>query len=295
VDRQERTYFIGRSGEDVSIAFSVGKTARSVNGSFRVVVKDSAGTEYTTGLRTVRYPHIVAQTYAPRAEGRLVPLDAILRKTTIGYIMGSGDEIPRALRQLGYAVLPITAEDLSRGDLGRCDAIVAGVRAYNTRPDLRTNHERLLEYVRNGGTYVVQYCVAQAGETDNVGPFPLTVGRDRVVDEDAPVTFLQPDHPLLNVPTKITQEDFRGWVQERGLSFASSWDSGYAAILGCNDPGESLQKGGLLFARYGKGCYVYTGYAFFRQLPAGVEGGYRLFVNLLEAGADVRPKDRRKK
>ncbi|MGH2568013.1 MAG: hypothetical protein ACRDGA_06705, partial [Bacteroidota bacterium] len=217
----------------------------------------------------------------PAAEGKFVRLDLSMSGTNIGYIVGSGDEIPSALRQVGYNVALITDEDLASGDLSRFDAIIAGVRAYNTRPAIRNQQKRLLEYVEKGGTYLVQYVTQQRLESENLGPYPFDVSRDRVSVEEAPVLFLRPNHTLLNSPNKITPADFEGWVQERGLYFADKWDSKYETVIASNDPGEKPKEGGLLVARYGKGYFLYTGYAFFRQLPAGVPGACRLFVNLI--------------
>ncbi|MCJ7565019.1 MAG: hypothetical protein MUP52_10585, partial [Candidatus Aminicenantes bacterium] len=157
-------------------------------------------------------------------------------------------------------------------------------RAYNTRDRLRLIKDKLLQYVERGGNLVVQYNVSSAQLTNRIGPYPLTIGRDRVDVENAPVAFLAPEHPLLNVPNKITPKDFDGWVQERGLYFASQWDEKYEAILSSHDPGEPDKKGGLLYARYGQGVFIYTALAWFRQLPDGVPGAYRLFANLISAG-----------
>ncbi|MCY4188108.1 MAG: PIG-L family deacetylase, partial [Bryobacterales bacterium] len=207
-------------------------------------------------------------------------------------VMGAGDKIPEALRQLGANVTLLTAEDLAAGDLGRFDAVVTGVRAANTRPDLLAARERVLEYVQNGGTLVVQYNTVSFRRSGPAGmlatalaPFPMTASRLRVTDERAPVGYpAGADHPLLRVPNRITRDDFEGWVQERGLYFMSAWDERYDAVLECSDKGEAPLAGGLLHARYGKGAYVFTGYSWFRQLPAGVPGAFRLFANLISAG-----------
>jgi hypothetical protein len=204
------------------------------------------------------------------------------RSKRIGYVMGPGDEVPTALRQMGYEVVLLSDDELKNGAISSFDVIIAGVRSYNTRPALKANQRRLLEFVERGGTYIVQYLTPRRVETENLGPYPFTISEDRVSVEEAAVRFLVPDSPVLNVPNKITQEDFKGWVQERGLYFADKWDSQYSAVLGSNDPGEPSRDGGLLVARYGKGHYVFTGYAFFRQLPAGVTGAYRLIANMVE-------------
>jgi hypothetical protein len=205
--------------------------------------------------------------------------------------MGAGDEVPHALRQIGCEVTLLGPEDLARGDFSRFDAVVTGVRAYNTRPDLRANQHHLLDYVANGGTMVVQYNVLEGGFMggnpsllDHIGPYPVKVSRDRVTVEDTPVEVLKSGHPLLSSPNVITAADWKGWVQERGLYFASTWDPKYETVIACGDPGEKALPGGMLYTRYGKGAYVFTAYAWFRQLPAGVPGAYRIFANLLSAG-----------
>jgi len=196
----------------------------------------------------------------------------------------------------------LSQSDLEQGDLSRFDAIVAGVRAYAVRPDLRANHPRLMEYVRNGGTYVVQYQASEGGFPPprtaqgraqveaqsrlNIGPYPITVPPGngyRVTVEDAPVTFPHAESPLLRQPNRITEKDFEGWVQERGLNFSTEWDPHYETVLGSHDPGEKPLEGGELWCRYGKGVYIFTAYSWFRQLPAGVPGAYRLFANLISA------------
>ena len=241
------------------------------------------GATFSHDVVRIDYPHIPPIALAPAAEARLVREDTLVRAKRIGYVMGSGDEVPEALRQLGLEVTLLSDEELATAPLGRYDAIVAGVRAYNTRKRLATVQSRLLDYVKDGGTYVVQYNTSQELVTPDAGPFPLKLSRDRVTVEEAPVRLLDPDHPLLSVPNRIGPRDFEGWVQERGLYFPGSWDERYEALLAMADPGEKETKGALLVARHGKGTFVYTGLAFFRQLPAGVPGAYRLFANLVSA------------
>jgi hypothetical protein len=236
------------------------------------------------GSVTIDYKHIPPQTIFPLAEGRFVRLDLKKKGKNIGYIPGSGDDVPAALRQIGYTVNLLSDEDLGSTNLSRFDAIIAGVRVYNTRPSIRNHQKRLLEYVQNGGTYIVQYVTQQRLESENLGPYPFQVVRDRVSVETAPMSFLQPGHPVVTTPNMLTQEDFEGWVQERGLYYADSLDSRFDAIFAANDPGETPKKGGLIVAKYGKGYYLYTGLSFFRQLPAGVPGAYRLFVNMISIG-----------
>jgi LmbE family N-acetylglucosaminyl deacetylase len=231
----------------------------------------------------IKYSHIPILTLHPLVEARLVRVDVKRRGERIGYIMGSGDDIPTYLTQVGYRVETLSDEDLRTRDLSGFDAVVAGVRAYNTRDILKQVQNRLLDYVSNGGNLIVQYNVSRGLTVEQLGPYPLALSRERVCEEDAAVTLLEPGHALLNFPNKILPVDFDGWVQERGLYFADQWDSRYAALLSCHDQGEAPQKGGLLFAKYGKGVFIYTGYSFFRQLPEGVPGALKLFVNLISS------------
>ena len=247
-------------------------------------------------MDVIDYEHIPTQTLFPPARVTVVRADVKLLSRQIGYVMGAGDEVPGALRQIGAEVTLLAPGDLARGDLSRFDAIVTGVRAFNTRPDLRANRQRLLDYVQQGGTMVVQYNVLEGGfsagdsrSLDNIGPWPMRIGRDRVSVEEAPMTPLRPDHPLLQAPNRITDADYQGWVQERGLYFASQWDPRYEPVWTMQDPGEPARQGGTLYTRYGKGVYIFSPLSWFRQLPAGVPGAYRIFANFLSAGK-VIPK-----
>ncbi|MEK6755482.1 MAG: NEW3 domain-containing protein, partial [Bacteroidota bacterium] len=276
-------FVFANKNEELAASFSVRPTRSALAGAFTVEATVGSKT-VTHGMTTVRYSHIPPQTVFPQAEGKLLRIDVNGSKKAIAYIMGSGDEIPIALRQLGYNVTVLSDEDLANGSLSSYGVIIAGVRAYNTRPQLKTNQKKLMEFVEKGGTCIVQYVTRQRLESENLGPYPFSVSNDRVSVEEAPVRFISPNHPLLNRPNKITPQDFEGWVQERGLYFADKWDPRYTTVLASNDPGEQSKEGGLLVAQYGKGYYMYTGYAFFRQLPAGVAGAYRLFVNLISLG-----------
>jgi len=203
----------------------------------------------------------------------------------VGYITAEGEPIPQALQRLGIHVETLDAQALAFSDLSKYDAIVVGVRAYELRPELPGANQHLLDYVSNGGTTVVQYNRDFVWDKLQPAPYPAKIGNPtpRITDENSPVKFLKPDDPLLNRPNKITQEDFKGWVQERGLYFWSQFDPKYTPLLAMNDPGENDLNGALVYTHYGKGTYIYTGIAFFRQLPEGVPGAYRLFVNLLSA------------
>jgi len=280
VNEPRRSFEFGEGGGEDAVAFNVRPSGLAESGEFRAIL-EFGGKTSSLGIVNLDYPHIDPQVFFPEAAGRLIRIPMDVRVSTIGYIEGSGDDIPSALQQLGYSVKLLNDADLEFADMRQFDAIVAGVRAYNTRDKLRAHHGRLMEYVRTGGRYIVQYVTRERGKSQNIGPYPFEISRDRVTVEEAPVGFVNPDHPLLNHPNKITQKDFEGWVQERGLYFADSWDPKYEAILTSNDPGESPRQGGLLAAKYGEGTYIYTGYSFFRQLPAGVPGAYRLLVNLI--------------
>lgn len=272
-----------RAGEEMNVVFVASAGKNLSNGDFRVEAL-IGGKVISQGIITIDYKHIPPQTIFPPSGGKVVRVDLKMKGKTIGYILGSGDEVPAALRQIGYSVTLLSDEELATANLSRFDAIIAGVRVYNTRPGIRHHQKRLLEYVEKGGTYIVQYVTQQRLESENLGPYPFQVTRDRVSDETAPMKFLIPDHPILNSPNKLTEQDFEGWVQERGLYYADSLDSRYEAVFAANDPGETPKRGGLIVAKYGKGYYMYTGLAFFRQLPAGVPGAYRLFVNMIAVG-----------
>lgn len=242
------------------------------------------GNSWGFSRRRIEYPHLPPLTYFPRAEARAVHVDLAWNASRIGYVSGPGDDVPGVLRQMGFSVTLLSADDLLRGDLGRFDSVVLGIRALNTRAELKDAMPRLFSWVESGGTLVLQYNTSFEQVTEQLGPFPLKLGRDRVTVEESPVTILQSAHPLLTTPNRIGPDDFEGWVQERGLYFPATWDERYTPLLGMADPGEKETKGSLLVARNGKGTYVYTGLSFFRQLPAGVPGAIRLFANLVSSG-----------
>ena len=246
------------------------------------------GAKYSEGYTLVTRDDLgAAYYYQPAAQHVSVVDVKVPKDLKVGYIMGAGDDIPTVLQQIGMDVTLIPAEKLASEDLSRYQTIVLGIRTYDTQKDAITNNKRLLDYVQAGGRLVVQYNTvgysAASGDfnSGSLTPYPATLSRARVSVEDAPVKILDPSSEIFHSPNEITQRDFDGWVQERGLYFMSSWDGSFTPLLESHDPDESEQKGGLLLARYGKGTYIYTGYAFFRQLPAGVPGAVRLFVNLL--------------
>jgi len=201
----------------------------------------------------------------------------------IGYITGAGDKVPEALKDMGYDVVFLDDKNIPVLDLSSFDAIITGVRAYNVHEWLGNVYDRLINYVKNGGNLLVQYNTSNyiGPVKSKIGPYPFDISRGRVTDENAKVNFLLPDDPVLNWPNKITQKDFEGWIQERGIYFADNLSKSYRTILGMKDPGEEEQSGSLVVADYGKGRFIYTGLVFFRQLPAGTGGAYRLFANLV--------------
>ncbi|HEX2834048.1 MAG TPA: PIG-L family deacetylase [Thermoanaerobaculia bacterium] len=237
----------------------------------------------SSGIVDIDYPHIPAQRVFGDAVARVVRADIKHRGARVGYIMGSGDEVPDTLRQVGYDVTLLSDADLDRADFAKYDAVVAGIRAYNTRKRLRLAHDKLMKYVENGGTYVVQYNTLDDLAVAAPGPYPFKISRDRVTVEEAPVTFVDEKSPLLTTPNRIAQADFNDWVQERGLYFTADWDPRYTTVLSSNDPGEPARAGGELMAKHGKGTFIYTSYAWWRQLPAGVPGAIKAFVNLVSA------------
>ncbi len=247
------------------------------------VVAEIDGKKYDKSLVEIFYPHIPTEVYFPESDIKLVRLDIKTFDEKIGYITGSGDDIPEYLLGLGYDVAILTEHDLET-DLTNYDVIIAGIRAYNTNERIKYAQPKLMEFVKNGGTFIVQYNVSYGLQVENFGPYPLSLSRDRITDENAKLKFIDPSHQLLNFPNQIAKSDFDGWVQERGLYFANEWDDRYQTILAGHDPGESDLKGSVLFTKYGEGIFIYTGLSWFRQLPAGVPGAYRLFVNLISAG-----------
>lgn len=271
---------------ELIVAFQVRPVAGAAPGRAELrATATVAGQAYGRGLQVIAYPHIPTQFLFPEAVAPLVKLNVSRGKTqTVGYLMGTGDEVPEALRQLGYTVTLLDATDLTAEKLRRFDAVVLGIRAYNTVEKLKTQQPELLKYVEAGGNLVVQYTVNRGTVIPEIGPYPLKLSADRVSVETAEVTFLRPQHPLLNTPNKLTAQDFQGWVQEQGLYYPSQWDPKYQPIISSHDPGEPVRESAILVADYGKGHYLYTGLSLFRELPAGVPGAYRLLANMISYG-----------
>lgn len=269
--------------EEQIIKFTVAPALKSGETTLKAEININ-NSKYNKSLTEITHPHIKTQVYFPESEIKAIKPGAVKLNSHIGYIMGSGDEITEALVNLGYKVTMITDEMLESADLKQFDAVITGVRAYNTRERLKFDNPRLLEFVKNGGTLLVQYNVAFGLQTEDIGPYQFKTGSDRITVENAELKILKPEHQLFNFPNKIVKEDFDKWVQERGLYFASQWNEKYESLLAGNDPGEKELTGGLLFAKYGKGVFIYSGLSFFRQIPAGVPGAYKLFINMISAG-----------
>jgi LmbE family N-acetylglucosaminyl deacetylase len=263
--------------------FTVKPPDQSNEGTLRAIVS-TEGRDYSLERVRISYPHIGVQTLMPPAEAKLVRVDIRKKGDRIGYIPGAGDDVPESLRQIGYSVKILSEAEITAKNLAQFSAVVLGIRAYNTQDRISNWLPELFAYVKNGGVAVAQYNTLADLKTNEFAPYPLEISRDRVTDENAQVRVLAPDNPLMNIPNKITPKDFDGWVQERGLYFPNKWDPAWTPILSCNDPKEKPLDGGLLVAKSGKGFFIYTSYSWFRQLPAGVPGAYRLFANMLSLG-----------
>jgi LmbE family N-acetylglucosaminyl deacetylase len=285
----------GWRSEPASIPFSTDKDGADRSVCFRVLpanlkekpyeiraVAKYGGKDYREGYHVTGYPGVRPYFLYEPSNYKTTGVDVkIAPGLKIGYITGTGDEVPASLRNLGIAVTFLAVADLAGANLSGFDAIVLGIRTYAARPDLITYNERLLDYVRNGGVVIVQYNTPEFDR--NYGPYPYHMGEEpeEVTDEESQVTILKPGNPVFSWPNKITQADFGGWIEERGSKFMTSWDAHYEALLETHDPSQAPQKGGLLYAKYGKGVYIYNAYAFYRELPEGVPGAYRIMANML--------------
>ncbi len=268
-------------GDEWAVTFSVSPADDQPKTAVLEAVVDVNGKSFSMGIQQLKYDHIPNITLFPPSQANLIDINLKIAGKKIGYIPGAGDLMPDALKQVGYDVHILSENEILNGDLSGYDAIVTGVRAYNVNPRLAIEQPKLLEYVKNGGNLVIQYNNNSGLVTKQIGPYPFTPANKRVTDEDAKITVLDKQSPVLNYPNKITQDDFNGWIQERGLYFVGDIDPNYKAPLQMNDPNEAPNNGALIVGNYGEGRFVYTSLAFFRQLPAGVPGAYRLFVNLL--------------
>lgn len=276
---------ITMKSDEKIVVFNVTPPASENKGTISPVIT-SEGKKYAQKLTTIQYDHIPKQSILMPSEASVVRLDIKREGQNIGYIEGAGDEIPQSLKQIGYDVRILKPNEITETSLSGFDAIVMGIRAYNVISDLQFKQRYLLEYVKNGGNLIVQYNTSgrRGFNVPDFSPYELNLSSDRVTDENAKVSFLNATHSVLNHPNKITENDFQGWVQERGLYFPDKWAPEFTPILGMKDLGESEKQGSLLIANYGKGYYIYTGLSFFRELPAGVPGAFKLFTNLISVG-----------
>ncbi len=277
-----------KAGQDQNVKFRVSPPAELAPGQYRVgaVFETQDGAAYRRGYNIIDYPHIRPRLLFRDAAALFsaFPL-SVAQGLRVGYIEGAGDNVASALEQMGLHVEPVSAELLRSGDLSRFDVIVAGIRAYEVREDLDASNARVLDWVQRGGTYIVQYN-QPAFAQGNYAPYPLSIASgDRVTDETAPVRILDSSSPVVTTPNRIGASDFDGWVQERGLYFPGHWDDHYTPVFEMNDPGEAPLRGSLLVTKYGRGTYVYVALSFFRELPEGVPGAYRLLANLVSLGA----------
>ncbi len=280
----KREFSFATAGQSEKFSFTV--TAPPQAASAELTARAKIGDKIYDNQRIeIKYSHIPMQLLQPPARVKAVSLDLAIRGKKVGYISGAGDSVAEAIKEMGYDVTLLDGDALTTNRLKEFDAVVVGVRAFNVRTDLVSHLPALFDFVSNGGNLIEQY--NRPGndlKTDRFAPYSLRLSGDRVTDETAPVTFLVPDHPALNTPNKITSADFDGWIQERGIYYPNQWDDHWTPVLACSDPGEAPLKGGLLVAQYGKGYFVYTGLVFFRELPDGVPGAYRLFANLVSLG-----------
>lgn len=283
VSTPTQAFSLAAAGDSTRIDFSVTAPDAPASGTFGVRA-EVGGRSFGNDLIEIRYDHIPPQVLQPLAQLKGVCLEVATRGKTVGYIPGAGDNVAECIGQLGYDVTELTGADVTPEKLKQFDAVVLGVRALNVRTDLADRMQPLFDYAAAGGTVIVQYNRPDGIKTNAVAPYDLRLSGDRVTDESAAVTFLAPEHPVLNAPNKITPKDFDGWVQERGIYFPNRWGEQFTPILGMADPNEAPLKGGLLIARHGEGHFVYTGLVWFRQLPEGVPGAYRLMANLLSLG-----------
>lgn len=265
----------------VELQFQPGENSKINTVGIGRVSADVNGQTYSYDEKKIAYDHLPLITYFPYTDFKFLKTDLKTGGKNLAYIPGAGDRIPEALKLIGYSVDILTDDQLLNNDLSVYDAIIAGVRLYNVKADVNKFRLKLMEYVKNGGIYLVQYNVNNGLKSMEIGPYPFKISNSRVTDENAPIKILTPSHPLLNYPNQITTADFNNWVQERGLYYVTDYGKDYTALFGMNDAGEMENNGSIIVTDYGKGRFIYTSLAFFRQLPAGVPGAYRLFVNLI--------------
>jgi LmbE family N-acetylglucosaminyl deacetylase len=285
VSPESQTFELLKIGESAKLSFTVTPPAQATSTEI-IAQAEINGATFDNRRVEIHYDHIPPLLLQPVARLKAVALDLAIRGHTVGYLPGAGDSVAECLAQMGYMVKQLAAADLTEDGLRGLDAVVIGIRAFNVRTDLAPHLPALFAYCESGGNVIVQYNRPDGIKADKLAPYDLRISSERVTDEQSPVTFLAPDHPALNTPNKITQADFDGWVQERGIYFPNQWDEHFTPLIACNDPGEAPLKGGILVAKHGRGYFVYTSLDWFRELPAGVPGAYRLFANLISLGKE---------
>ncbi len=279
----EIPFTIDKKGQETIVVFTVTPSSEASEISIKSVIT-VGDREFDKEKIDINYSHIYKQMVLKTAEAKAIRVKIKTKNEKIAYLMGAGDEVPKSLTQMGYEVTILKPEEISAERLQNFDVVMTGIRAYNVVNALAYKQRLLLDFVQNGKTMIVQYNTMDELVTKDMSPFPLKISRDRVTDENAEVRFLAPNHPVLNYPNKITADDFKGWKQEQGLYYPSEWDANFTPILSANDQGEKPKNGALLVAKYGKGNYVYSGLSFFRELPEGVPGAFRLLANIIALG-----------
>ncbi|MBK8600615.1 MAG: PIG-L family deacetylase [Flavobacterium sp.] len=274
------SFNLSKKGEEQMVSFQImpSKKASEIVAKC-VAIVDSK--RFDKEQFSINYEHICKQQVLKTSEAKLIKLDIKTNKEKIVYIMGAGDEVPKCLTQMGYSVTVLKPEDITTEKLKNFDVVMTGIRAYNTIQAMAFKQQMLFDFVKEGHNMIVQYNTLDDLVTKDIAPYALKISRDRVTDENAVVTFLEPKHPILNTPNSLTSEDFNGWKQEQGLYYPNEWDPAFVPIIAANDQGETSKKGAILVAKYGKGNYIYTGLSFFRELPEGVSGAYRLMANMI--------------
>ncbi len=276
----ENNFKINKKGEEQIVIFTVTPSKETSENIIKSLVTINGKTFDKTQI-DINYPHIYKQIVLKPAEAKLLKLDIKIKNEKIAYIMGAGDEVPKSLKAMGYEVTILKPNEITTENLLKFDVIITGVRAYNVVNELKYKQEILLDFVKNGKTMIVQYNTTDDLVTDKVAPFSLKISRDRVTEENAEVRFLEPENPILNYPNKITSKDFEGWKQEQGLNYPNEFDKNFTSIISSNDKGETPKNGAILHCKYGKGNYIYTGISFFRELPEGIPGAFRLMANMI--------------
>ena len=280
ISPSSQPFSLGKNGEETTVNFTVTPSKEASEVHLKSIITVN-GITFDKEKIDINYPHIYKQLVLKSAEAKAIKLDIKTGTEKIAYIMGAGDEVPNSLKQMGYEVTIVKPQEITAEKMANFDVVITGIRAYNVITDLAFKQNILFDFVKNGKTMIVQYNTTDDLVTKEIAPFPLKISRDRVTEENAEVRFLAAEHPILNVPNKITSTDFKDWKQEQGLYYPNEWDVNFTAIISANDKGEKAKNGAILVAKHGKGTYIYTGLSFFRELPEGVSGAFRLMANMI--------------